>query len=226
MILSSEMPQREVMVAGETLIAQADGSLFWPAESTLFVADIHFGKAASFRAMGVPVPVGTTAAMLDRLSEAIRRTNCRRLVFLGDLWHAKEGRKAEIIASLQTWRESHSLVDLVLVEGNHDRRAGPLPPDLVITTVQEPLSAGPFALCHYPTEVPGAYCLAGHLHPAVALSGKGRQSMRLPCFWFGDSVGILPAFGDFTGTATIEPRAGDQVLVIADEHLHMVGATV
>src|SRR4051794_27220256 len=124
------MPERTVEIAGETLVARADASLFWPAASTLFVADVHFGKAASFRAAAVPVPVGTTAATLHRLSLSLNVTGAQRLVVLGDLWHAKEGRREEIFTSLRSWREQHRKVEMILVEGNHDRRSGALPEDL------------------------------------------------------------------------------------------------
>lgn len=36
---------------------------FWLARRWLVVADAHFGKAAVFRARGVPVPRGTTQAI-------------------------------------------------------------------------------------------------------------------------------------------------------------------
>jgi len=64
--------------------------------------------------------------------------------------------------------------------------------------------------------------LAGHIHPAVRLSGDG-DSVRLPCFWFSPRVGVLPAFGAFTGSATVRPREGDQVFVIADGEIIAVG---
>jgi metallophosphoesterase superfamily enzyme len=64
--------------------------------------------------------------------------------------------------------------------------------------------------------VRGGYALAGHIHPAVRLTERGGQSLRLPCFWFGARVGVLPAFGAFTGSARVRPRAGDQVFVVAD----------
>ena len=65
----------------------------------------------------------------------------------------------------------------------------------------------------------GGYALAGHIHPAVRLSERGGQSLRLPCFWFGPRVGVLPSFGAFTGSAVVRPRAGDQVFVVADDQV-------
>jgi DNA ligase-associated metallophosphoesterase len=215
-------PGTLIQIAGEALLARADATLFWPRESTLFVADVHLGKAASFRTAAVPVPVGTTASTLARLSAAIIESQAERVIFLGDLWHAKEGRKQEIIDSLDDWRGLHQALEMILVEGNHDRRAGELPPQLNIRTVLEPHMEGPFALCHYPCEIKGSYCLAGHIHPSVTLRARARQSLNLPCFWFGQTTAVLPAFGDFTGTATIDPAPGDRVYVIADNRVHEV----
>lgn len=212
----------KVEVAGEELVARADATLFWPARLTLFVADAHFGKAATFRSAAVPVPVGTTESALRRLTLALEETTATRLVFLGDLYHAKEGRREEIFASLGAWRKTHRGTEMLLVEGNHDRRAGALPFDVEIDTVFEPFPDGPFALCHYPQEVEDLYCLSGHIHPSICLYGKARQSLRLPCFWFGDRCAVLPAFGEFTGLATILPNPGDRVIGIAEGALHDV----
>ena len=58
--------------------------------------------------------------------------------------------------------------------------------------------------------------LAGHLHPCVSLAGRGFDHLRLPCFWLGDDVGVLPAFGAFTGMQAIAPGATDRVFAVAD----------
>jgi uncharacterized protein len=112
-----------------------------------------------------------------------------------------------------------------LVRGNHDDRAGDPPASLGFTVVDEPLPLGPFALCHHPRPVDDAYVLAGHWHPCISVSGRAFERLRLPCFWLGDdtgqlprqAVGILPAFGVFTGMHRIEPRAGDRIFPIADD---------
>ena len=53
--------------AGEALDLLSERALWWPAERMLFVADLHLGKAASYRALGQPVPGGTTQENLARL---------------------------------------------------------------------------------------------------------------------------------------------------------------
>jgi hypothetical protein len=62
----------------------------------------------------------------------------------------------------------------------------------------------PFALSHHPARSPGHYVLAGHLHPALRIEAGGDR-LRLPCFAFGPAVGLLPAFGAFTGQMNIAP---------------------
>ena len=59
------------IVAGETLTLFPERAAFWQRENTLLVADVHFGKAAAFRAGGIPVPGGTTAEALGRLDDLI-----------------------------------------------------------------------------------------------------------------------------------------------------------
>ena len=208
---------RVARVAGEELVLRADKTAFWPARQILFAADVHLGKAASFRAFGVPVPDGTDAT-LRTLSNALEETGARRLVFLGDLWHARQGRTDEIIGKFLGWRGRHAAVEMTLVEGNHDLRSGRLPEEANVAEVPEPFSIAPFSLRHYPEEAEG-YVLSGHLHPAAVLEGRGLQAVRLPCFWFGPRVGVLPALGDFTGCATIRAMAGDQVFVVAEDRV-------
>lgn len=203
--------------AGEELVALPEHALWWPRRSTLMVADAHIGKAATFRRAGVPVPRGTTTSTLSRLDSLCSRLGPQRIVFLGDLLHAREGRDPETLRRLAEWRASHDAVDVVLVRGNHDRGAGDPPDDARIRCHDEPLAEPPFELRHHPAEVAGGFVIAGHIHPCARMRGVGRQHDRLPCFWIAGGLVVLPAFGDFTGTAPIEPRPGDRVLVVAGD---------
>lgn len=206
-----------VQVAGERLVLMPERALSWPARRTLLVADTHWGKAATFRSAGVFVPGGTTLGGLDRLSGAIRRAGAERVVFLGDFLHARQGRVPATLGALARWREAHPALQLVLVRGNHDRHSGDPPAELGIRCEEPPLVEGPFVLAHHPGTSGLGYVLAGHLHPAVRLSGPGRQRERLPCFVFGPGGAILPAFGDFTGAAEVVPEPGDRVYLVAED---------
>lgn len=206
-----------VTIAGEALTLIPERAVYWAARETLLVADPHFGKAAAFRAGGIPVPRGTTAGTLARLDRAIDRTGARRIVFLGDFLHARAGRQPATIAALARWRATRADLEVLLVRGNHDLRAGDPPTDLRIRVVGERISETPFVLAHHPEISDHGYVLAGHIHPGATLTGAGRQRERFACFWFGERCGVLAAFGEFTGLAAIRPRAGDRVFVVADD---------
>jgi DNA ligase-associated metallophosphoesterase len=205
-----------VRVAGEDLTLLPERAIWWKTRKTLLVADPHFGKAATFRALGIPVPRGTTTGTLARLDAIIARHSPARLIFLGDFLHAAEGRDPETLRVLNVWRRKHVSLDMTLVRGNHDARAGDPPRELELHCVTGPHAEPPFALDHHPRRA-DSYVLCGHIHPAVTLTGAGRQHSRLPCFWFGKEIGVLPAFGEFTGLAEADVQMGDQVFVVADD---------
>jgi DNA ligase-associated metallophosphoesterase len=208
-----------ITIAGETLELCSERAVYWPRRRTLFVADPHFGKAATFRALGVRVPRGTTEGTLVRLDRLVARLAPARIEFLGDFLHAREGRDDETFRVLAEWRARHGGVAMRLVRGNHDKRAGDPPSDVGIECVDGPVTEPPFALAHHPTRVAGAYVLAGHVHPCAVLIGRGRQRERLPCFWLGHRTGVLPAFGEFTGCAEVTPNEGDTVWVVAGDEV-------
>ena len=202
----------DVEVCGERLVLRPDRSLFWPRARALVIADPHFGKADAFRAAGVPVPGGPGRA-LARLAAALADTAAGRLIVLGDLWHSRDGRTDRVAAGLAGWRAALPGLRVELVRGNHDR-AG-TPPDgwgEWSGVVVEP----PFVFAHFPEPSAAGYVLAGHLHSGVVL---GRVRLRLPCFWFGPRVGVVPAFGDFTGAATVPARRGDRVFAVAGDEV-------
>jgi len=194
--------------AGEALDLLSERALWWPSRRTLFVADLHLGKAASYRAQGQPVPGGTTQENLSRLDALIVRLEARELVFLGDFLHAAQARTAGVLAALDDWRARHPTLACTLVRGNHDSRAGDPPAALGIAVAEEPHLVGPFACCHHPQPHPTHFVLAGHLHPVCTLHGAGRDSVRMPCFVSDAQQAILPAFGEFTGGWLVKPVPG------------------
>lgn len=206
-----------VEIAGHPLVLSSLRAAFDPMLRCLLVADAHFGKDAVFRARGVPVPVGSTADNLMRLDILIAEFEPALLVFLGDLLHAREAHAEETLNALHVWRARHAGLQIVLVEGNHDRHAGALPDTLHIDHVQEPWRIGPWALCHHPQTVDGAYALAGHLHPVYRIATRN-DAVRMPCFRFGAQYGVLPAFGSFTGGARDDGRVSEErVFVVAHD---------
>jgi DNA ligase-associated metallophosphoesterase len=211
------MTDLRIEVAGEELILMPERAAYWVREKSLLIADPHWGKAATFRASGIPVPSGTTAEAIERLASLIERTNSERVIFLGDLLHAKEGRSNTMFDALREWRRTHHQIDVLLVRGNHDKRAGDPPGDLQFDCVDAPFPSPPFVFAHHPSLRDDGYVVAGHVHPAIRIYGRARQSARLPCFVFGARAAILPAFGDFTGLGDVEPMEGDHIYGIAQD---------
>jgi uncharacterized protein len=206
-----------IEIAGESLTLLPQKALYWPREKTLFIADAHFGKVAAFRAAGVPLPPGSTRAQLARVDACLRATGATRIVFLGDFLHSKEARAKETFERFAAWRHENAALALTLVRGNHDMHAGDPPREWRIDCINEGETIGPFCLAHHPEPDLRGYVLAGHVHPAVRLVGRANDSVRLPCFWFGPYVAVLPAFGEFTGTYTVQPKSGDAVYVVVEE---------
>jgi DNA ligase-associated metallophosphoesterase len=205
-----------IEVGGEVLALLPEKAAFLPARQTLLAADVHIGKAVSFRQLGVPVPAGTTAETLSRLSALVERLDVRRVIFLGDFLHSARSHAPATLDAVRQWRRAHADLSLTLIRGNHDDRAGDPPDHLGIDVVDEPLALGAMWLCHHPRRRPGGYVLAGHLHPCIGISGRAFDHLRLPCFRFGPGLGVLPAFGAFTGMHPIRRGPDDRIFAVSD----------
>jgi uncharacterized protein len=211
-----------ISVAGVEMVCLAQRMLLWSAERTLFVADVHLGKAASFRASGVPLPSGHSSHDLNRISEVLTRREAHRLVILGDLIHTQSSYTEALDKSFRAFRARHASVEMILVRGNHDRHGGDAPPDWGLHIVSEPHALGPFACCHEPGLAAGVGIeLAGHLHPALHIQTRAER-VRLPCFWVRSHGIVLPAFGSLTGNATVQLMRGERAVVIAGQQLHAI----
>lgn len=211
----------EVTVSGEKVLLLPEKALYWPARNTLVIADIHFGKAAAFRARGVPVPRGTTTQNLEGLDSLRDRHAVAQILFLGDFLHARAAHAPATLAAMQAWRERNRNLSLIVVRGNHDKHAGDPAASLGIDMADEPYEVGPLSFCHHPDIGAPGYVLAGHDHPVYILSSR-RDSLRLPCFLVGATRMILPSFGAFTGGHPVTPAAGEQVFVSSGGAMHCV----
>jgi DNA ligase-associated metallophosphoesterase len=205
--------EHSLQIGSEHLLLLADKALYWPSQKALLIADVHFGKAAAYRALGQPVPQGTTSKNLQRLNVLLERYPVDKLIFLGDFLHAPKSHAPATLAALRTWRRLHADLRCILVRGNHDLKAGDPPADLGFEIVSEPYMISSIALQHIPSPKATHHVIAGHVHPTFRLQGKGRQSLILPCFYHEPALTILPAFGDFTGGFTMEKQVNSRLFV-------------
>lgn len=207
----------EVVISGEAFDLLPQKAVWWKARRMLMLADLHLGKVNHFRKSGIPVPVKANNKNWENLVELIMLYRPERVLCLGDLFHSHYNFDWEVMIELV---RNYQEIQFELVMGNHD----------VLSQHQytrsnmrlyDQLEEGPFLLTHHPVEEPHAqlYNLAGHIHPGVRLVGRGRQSLVLPCFYFGERRGLLPAFGMFTGLAPVQPSREDAIFVIADHEI-------
>lgn len=215
------MTAAPVHIAGERLMLDPAGVLHWPARRMLVVADLHFEKGSSFAARGRLLPPYDTRETLARLVPLLRRYGPRRVVFLGDSFHDREGCVRMAEPDRAAFLAAFAGIEITWVAGNHD----PAPPVGLPGLAVEALQDGPLAFRHIPT--PRAMGeIAGHLHPrAVAPTRAG--GVARPCFVSDGRRVLMPAFGAYTGgldtadpaIATLFPRGG-RAFLIGSERLY------
>jgi len=200
---------KSIKINDKNFIMHASGVLFWEEQSMLLISDVHLGKISHFRKFGAAVPQKAIQKNFDVMNEAVAFFKPKTIVFMGDLFHSSINKEWELF---EKWRTPIT-AKIILVSGNHDIISPLKYEDLGIDVVLE-LNLDGFLLTHHPEEREGQFNFAGHIHPAIKLTGLGRQSVRLPCFFKTESQMILPAFGEFTGTYTIKPNKESEVFAI------------
>lgn len=208
-----------LIIKNHEMLLLADKALYWPQYKALLIADAHFGKAAAYRALGQPVPQGTTSRNLQRLNTLLNQYPVEQIIFLGDFLHAPESHAPSTLAALRNWRQQYAGLQCILIRGNHDLRAGDPPADLNFIVVTEPYLMGDFALQHIPKPHPTHHVIAGHVHPVFRLMGKGRQSMKLPCFYHNAEMTLMPSFGEFTGGFMVENKIDGQIFLLDGKYV-------
>ena len=205
----------EVTVSGIALTLLPDGAIWWPAKRTLWLSDLHLGKAAHFRKHGVPIGSEPTLETLHRLREHLKWFCPDRVLMLGDLFHSEINKEWGPFSALC---QEYPAVNWVLVLGNHDAIPEVLLREAGIRSMQR-LDDGPFTFTHDPADWKPefGFHVCGHVHPGIRLTGTGRQRLRVRCFHFGETQAVMPAYGAFTGMYVIEPRRTDRVFAVTGE---------
>jgi DNA ligase-associated metallophosphoesterase len=213
----------EAPAAAAEIVLVPGRAAFLPATATLLVADLHLGKAATFRSQGIPVPEGSAQKDLARLALLVAATRARRLIVLGDLFHAKSGCTEHVFAEFTAARERFADTEVMLVAGNHDRSVGRLPPGLGIDSLLRTHDEPPFHFVHEPgTPLPEPdrdepFTIAGHLHPTIAVASPSGDRLTDRCFVAEPGLLLLPAFGSFTGGHRVTPTDHSRVWIARDD---------
>ncbi len=200
-------------------------AMLWQEQSILIVSDIHLGKVSHFRKSGIAIPNAVQKENIARLNGLLMLYKPNRVIFLGDLFHSVENREWNAFVKWMSKFDNNIRFDLVL--GNHDLFEKEKYLNVGLSVFEDRLKIDPFVFTHEPlllNEIgEQEFNICGHIHPCVRLIGKGKQSLRLPCFYFDKKQAILPAFGSFTGTYRIKPSKDSRVFAIADNQVIKIG---
>ena len=202
----------ELKLNNHNFVLHCSGAVYWVEKRMLLISDVHLGKISHFRKHGAAIPDGIIYKNFQKLDNVIQLFKPDAICFLGDLFHSSINSEWNLFTG---WVTKTNLA-IVLIAGNHDIINPEKYNALGIQTISEWAVNG-FLLTHYPEDRAGHFTLCGHIHPAVQLRGKGRQFLKLPCFFKTENQMILPAFGEFTGTYVMEPQQGDIVFTITKD---------
>jgi len=191
-----------IAVNGETLLLDASGAMWWPAEKTLVFADLHFEKGSAYARGGQLLPPYDTRATLKRLDGALMRFRPARVIALGDSFHdAKADERLDAEEIVQLGRLT-ARAEWLWVEGNHD----PAPPGWLGGKITGEAAIGGLVFRHIPAPLHHRGEVAGHLHPCVTVRRNG-LSVRRRCFVTDGVRLVLPAFGAYTGGLDLRDKA-------------------
>jgi len=200
---------------GEILELSKDRAIYWASKKMLIISDLHIGKGAHFRKAGIPVPATVNETDLDKLDKLLLDFSPEILLVTGDMFHAHMNSEVE---NFKLWRSQYPELRLILIKGNHDLLKPADYDGLSIEVYPEELLYFPFRFVHdQPRVFDEYYNITGHIHPGITIYGKARQHLKLPCFYFGKTCAILPAFSVFTGLSKIKTEEGDQFYAITPE---------
>lgn len=209
------MKTLEISLLGQTFDLHPNKAVFWVEQDALIVSDTHFGKISHFRKSGFPIPTKAIQDNWNRLAEVLKYYQPSQIIYLGDLFHSDYNLEWDDFAII---RDTFPSIDQRLIMGNHDVLHQEFY-HLHELECMDSLEIGPFLFTHEPKENTSLYNIHGHIHPGAKLRGKGRQSIKLSCFYFGENLAILPAFGSFTGLATCKIKSNDRVFVILEDEI-------
>ena len=189
-------------------------------ERLLIIADVHLGKANHFRKEGISIPAHAQLADYTNLERLFMKTNPLKVYFLGDLFHSSFNRDWHYFCELIRQFPS---IKFTLIKGNHDIINHTRFTEVCIDVV-DTMEDGAFVYSHelLPMVNAGKINISGHIHPGIVLSGAGRQSVKLPCFYITDRTVLVPAFGILTGLYSMKKTENSSVYAVLPDGVQKI----
>ena len=205
-------------LAGERLLLDPGGGLFWPGQKLLAVADLHLEKGSAAALKGHLLPPWDSTATLDRVALMLRRYKPAVLVALGDSFHDRHGAGRLAPSDRARLAAIAAGTRLIWVLGNHD----PIAPEGLAGEVMDEFRLGNLLFRHQALSKARGE-ISGHFHPKAAVQTSGAVVSR-PCFMTDGTRIMLPAIGAYTGgldvrdpaIAGLFPRGGRAFLLGRD----------
>ena len=185
-----------VELAGERLLLDPAGVIYWPAARLLAVADLHLEKGSASARRGALLPPWDSRITLDRLLICIARWQPETVIALGDSFHDRDAARRLPAAESALLHGISTRARLLWVLGNHD----PEPPEGFPGEYGLEFALGPLRFRHqaHAGLPPGEAELCGHHHPKARIATRGGAVSR-PCFVADQRRIMLPAFGAYAG---------------------------
>jgi DNA ligase-associated metallophosphoesterase len=187
--------------------------LYWEKEKMILVSDIHSGKSTELLHYGIYLPLDQINSLYHRLETIAKLYPNSHLVIVGDMVHGKENVEWNQFLSIFRYFSK-----VTLVKGNHDQYMDAWCKKVGLE-VKDMIQIRDIIISHEPIENVGNNTILnihGHIHPWVKLKGKGKQSLKFPCFYKKGKQLCLPAFTKLTGKFTVELKKGDIAWAITE----------
>lgn len=183
----------------------------------LLIADLHLGKATHYRKVGIPIPESIHALDFLILEKLVHRFQPLHLYILGDLFHSHWNDQWDYFLNfIKQFPETN----FHLIKGNHDILLEPHYQTSFLEIHSKPVTLGNLYLSHEPIAVNKEQLnICGHIHPGIQLKGRGKLSVRLPCYFLSNNNLVLPSFGNFTGLHLMKRKTGDRIWVIGEDRI-------
>lgn len=213
-------------ILDQQFILSPQRCLFWEAQKTLIVSDLHIGKTGHFRKYGIAVPQDVFKEDMQRLLDQITFFKAQQLLVVGDMFHSEANKELDLFLR---WRNDIHSLNIHLIKGNHDILKADWYAKANINVHSQALTIGNISFQHDLAKsnlkpetsnqqpITSNYVISGHIHPGVLIKGISKQSLRFPCFYFDKQYAVLPAFSKFTGLAAITPKKSDSVYAIVNQ---------
>jgi uncharacterized protein len=215
-----KLESEKIEIAQQTLWLTPKKAIYWEEAQSLIVSDCHFGKTGHFRKSGIAVPQAVYKEDLQQLVYLLQFFKPVELIVVGDLFHSHANKELDWFLK---WRNDFEALAITLVKGNHDILDDAWYRDMNIDVRHGVYAKDPFSFCHDVADIcvteQSPFLFTGHFHPGVTLRGAGKQSLHFPCYYFTAGQCILPAFGNFNGTATVVPGRNNRVFAIAGNQI-------